>query len=240
MRIVSILAAILVLFLIIGCTPVEEKGTLVMQITDAPADLNIEKALVTISEVQVHVAGEDNEEVEDAVEPEVPETSEETETTEEVEEETKAGWFTVVAEEQTFDLMELVNVVDVLGQAELDTGKYAQVRLTLKEAKVTIDGEEHNLEVPSGKIKLVKGFDILAGETTTLTLDFDAQQSVIATGNGEYKLKPTIKILSEEETKDKMAKADEKKPEDAGAQEKPEDVVPEDKGKPADVGQAEN
>jgi len=233
MKKIILLGLIISLLLIVGCTT-GEKGTLVMQITDAPAELNIEKAMVTISEVQVHIAGSGEAEAEveneltgaETAEVETIAETEESEDVEEVEEKT-AGWFTIVSEAQTFDLMELVGVADVLGSADLEEGKYTQVRLTLDSALITIDGEEFDLTVPSGKIKLVKGFDIVAGETTTLTLDFDAQESVIATGAGDYKLKPTIKILSEEEFKGKSEEAG--KPEETGA--------PEDKGKPEGVGQ---
>jgi len=34
------------------------------------------------------------------------------------------------------------------------------------------------------------------GEETVLTIDFDAEKSIIKTGNGNYKLKPVIKIVT--------------------------------------------
>ena len=34
------------------------------------------------------------------------------------------------------------------------------------------------------------------GEETVLTIDFDAEKSVVKTGNGEYKLKPVIKVIT--------------------------------------------
>lgn len=170
---IFLVSLLIVAIFVTGCG---SKGTLVMQITDAPSDLNIEKALVTISNIEVHVAG-----------------AEET-----------SGWVTVVEGAKTFDLMKLVGVTDLLGEAQLDVGKYTQVRLNLESAKVTIDSQEFDLEVPSDKLKLVKGFDIIAGETTKLTFDFDAKESIIATGAGDYKLKPTIKVLSETELNEKL------------------------------------
>lgn len=228
MKRIILLAMLLTLVLMFGCTPMEsggETGTLVMQITDAPTELNIEKAMVTISNVQVHMAEmEDEEEMVEETENELTgaETAEVEET--EMEEEETSSWFTVVEEAQTFDLMQLVDVTDVLGSAELDAGKYTQVRLTLESALVTIDGEEFDLTVPSEKIKLVKGFDIVADETTTLTIDFDAKKSIIAAGD-KYILKPTVKVLSEEEMKGKSAEAG--MPEETGK--------PEGKGKPEEV-----
>ncbi|NIO20918.1 MAG: DUF4382 domain-containing protein [Candidatus Aenigmarchaeota archaeon] len=142
-------------------------GTLVLQITDKPA-LNIEKAEVTISKIQVHVAEAGNE----------------------------SGWTTVVEEGQTFDLVAIKDVKEFLGSKELSAGIYTQIRLDVDSAKVTIDGEENDLTIPSKTVKLVKSFEIKEGETTTLTLDFDAEQSVHETGSGKYMMKPTIKVLS--------------------------------------------
>ena len=125
-------------------------GTLLMQITDAPPELNITKALVTISVVEVHLAG--------------------------------TGWFTVVEEAKTFDLIAIEDT---------------QIRLNINEALVTINGTEYDLTMPSKTIKLVKGFDIEPNEITTLTLDFDAQESIHSAGKDKYIMRPTIKVIQE-------------------------------------------
>jgi hypothetical protein len=145
-----------------------ETGTLVLQITDAPA-INIEKAEIIISAIAVHMAGAGNE----------------------------TGWTTVVAEAKTFDLIAIKDVKELLGSKELTPGKYTQIRLSIDSAKVTINGTEYTLEVPSDKIKLVNEFDIVAGQETTLTLDFDAQESIKADGKDVYKMTPTIKVIEE-------------------------------------------
>jgi PKD repeat protein len=112
-----------------------------------------------------------------------------------------AGWFTIVNESQTFDLIALQDVTDVLGEKTLAAGKYTQVRLTIEKAEITVNesGEHvvHDLKIPSGNIKLTKGFWIYENETTVLTLDFDIHESVHKTGSGKYMLKPTIKIIQE-------------------------------------------
>lgn len=170
--IIILLVAILVLS---GCA---QTGKLTLQITDQPPELNIEKAEVTISEVQVHRAGG---------------TVEENNTNVTVE----AGWFTVVEEAQTFDLIAIKDIKEFLGSTQLTPGKYTQIRLSIDEAKVTIDGTEHDLEVPSEKLKLNHNFDIAAGQETVLTLDFDAQESIHAAGKDEYQLRPTIRVIQE-------------------------------------------
>lgn len=173
-------------------------GTLALQLTDAPSELNIEQALITVSNIAVHTAGTEVETEEtaetEATEAAVAET-EETATTET--ETTEAGWKMVVEKPQTFDLIAIKDVKELLGEAQLPAGKYTQVRLSIDRAWVTIDGTEYQLEVPSDKLKLTHGFDIVAGKTTTLTLDFDAQESITAAGKDKYLLRPTIKIVQE-------------------------------------------
>ena len=154
-----------------GCIQ-EGSGTLVLQITDAPGDLNITEALVTMSEVRVHYAG-------------INETN------------TTGEWITIANESQTFDLIVLQNVTDLLGTANLSAGWYTQIRLFVEEALVTIDGVQHDLDISPQHVKLIKPWKIVDGETLVLTLDFDVQKSIHKTGNEKYKMKPTIKVIQE-------------------------------------------
>ncbi len=154
-----------------GCIQ-EGRGTLVLQITDAPGDLNITEALVTMSEVRVHYAGIN-------------------------ENDTMGEWITIVNESQTFDLIELQNVTDLFGTANLSAGWYTQIRLFVEQALVTIDGVQYDLEISPQHVKLIKPWKILDGETLVLTLDFDVQKSVHETGNGKYIMNPTIKVIQE-------------------------------------------
>jgi hypothetical protein len=163
---------IIVVLLISSCAQ-KPTGTLVMQITDAP--LNIERALVTISGVGVHLAAEGEKENET----------------------TETGWFTVVSEPKTFDLIAIKDVKELLGSTELNAGKYTQIRLNVDKSIITIDGKEYDLTIPSKAIKLIKPFTIEAGKTTTLTLDFDVKESVKSTGKDKYVMRPTIKVIQE-------------------------------------------
>ncbi len=153
-----------------GCIS-NEKGTLTLKITDAPGDLNISEALVTISYVEVHIAAGGNN--------------------------SSAEWVTVINESQQFDLIQLVNVTDILASTLLDVGIYTQIRLHIAEALVTIDDIQYDLEIPSKTVKLVCQFIIEPENTTTLILDFDIQESVHKTGSDKYILQPTIKVIEE-------------------------------------------
>ena len=153
-----------------GCVE-EGTGTLVMQITDAPGDLNITSAIVTVSSVEVHLGSAGNN--------------------------STVGWYTVVEDPNTYDLIDIQDVKEFLGSAELSSGIYTQIRLHIDEARATIDDVEYNLTVPSSSIKLVSGFWINESQTTTLTLDFDVNESIHKTGNNQYIFQPTIKVIHE-------------------------------------------
>lgn len=155
---------ILVLVMLSGCIQ-EGVGTLVLKITDAPPDLDITKALVNISHIEVHLIG--------------------------------AGWQTIVEEPQTFDLIEIKNAKELLGEANLTAGHYTQIRLQIENASVTIDETEYNLKIPSKSVNLISPFQIEANKTTTLTIDFDVQQSVHQTTKDKYIMNPVIKIIQE-------------------------------------------
>ena len=169
---------ILIIIFILGSLPflggcIESgNGILILQITDAPGDLNITEALVTISNIEVHLAvgGNNN---------------------------TTAAWKMVVEETQTFDLVGIRNIKEFLGSTNLSTGVYTQMRLHIDKALVTINNTQYDLKIPSETIKLIKGFRINDGETTTLTLDFDVNESVHKTGSNKYIFQPTIVIIQE-------------------------------------------
>jgi hypothetical protein len=48
--------------------------------------------------------------------------------------------------------------------------------------------------LPSGKLKFVRPFSIVEGQTTALLFDFDAEKSVNVTGSGKIIVKPVVKL----------------------------------------------
>ena len=160
-----ILILIIVLVVSSGCIYEEGSGVLVLQITDAPPDLDITKALVNISNIEVHLIA--------------------------------TGWFTVIEKSQSFDLIAIKNVKEFLGSINLSVGRYTQISLQIDSALVTIDGVDYDLKIPSKTIKLISPFSIYANKTTTLTLDFDVQESVHSSSQDKYIMNPTIKVIQE-------------------------------------------
>lgn len=100
------------------------------------------------------------------------------------------------------DLLKLTGgVSETLAQGvTLDAGSYGQMRLHLGPNNTVVlnDGTTHALTVPSGLqtgLKLVGPFNVQAGTTADIWIDFDAAHSVqvVGAGNsGKYMLRPTI------------------------------------------------
>jgi len=146
-------------------------GTLEVRVTDAPGD--VEAISVTVSEVRVHKAGDDEE---DGV------------------------WRTLDIDEDTsFDLLELEGLELTLATEVVAAGKYTQLRMTIFEVWVTLDGEDPvEATIPSGELKFVRPFELEAGGTIALVVDFDAAESVVVTGNGKVIFKPVVKLAIEQ------------------------------------------
>lgn len=104
----------------------------------------------------------------------------------------------LVDEPSEWDLLELQDgVTGVLGSAELEAASFDQIRLLVLEASVIVDGEEHELQIPSGQqtgIKIPYAFSVEAGVDYELRLDFDAHKSIRQLGNGRYQLSPVVSV----------------------------------------------
>ena len=105
---------------------------------------------------------------------------------------------------------------DVLGVGALPPGHYTDVRLTVSSAtlyfqttttsptpcatEMTLSsGAETGtpVTVSSGRLELNRQFELAAGPSPTqILLDFKGDASVVATGNGAYRMTPVIAISS--------------------------------------------
>lgn len=115
-------------------------------------------------------------------------------------------WIKVpITGDNPFELLALKNggLEALLGEAIVPTGKYTQIRLTVKEVKIVFEGATPEASdditkiaiLPSGTLKFVRPFDVVeGGEPTVLVLDFDAAKSVHITGQGEVMVKPVVKL----------------------------------------------
>ncbi|MBC7902157.1 MAG: DUF4382 domain-containing protein [Gemmatimonadaceae bacterium] len=108
------------------------------------------------------------------------------------------GWYDLNTRAGIYNLLTLQNGIDTaLAQGIVPLRTLKEIRFVLgNRNSILINNVLYPLTIPSGsesglKIKLDKK---LNARFDFLLLDFDAQMSIIQTGNGEYKLKPVIKI----------------------------------------------
>lgn len=184
----ALLAIALTIGVIAGCSPNPagmSYGTVNVHMTDAPGDF--ESVNLVITQVSAHLGGDSFDDESDTTETDTTQTD-------------NSGWIVLNGTPATYDLLTLQNGVFVtIGTAQVPAGHYTQVRLKLGAGStVTVDGVVHPLTVPSGMqtgLKLIGPFDVPAGGTVDIALDFDAARSIHQSGAGSYTLKPTVKVV---------------------------------------------
>jgi len=174
-RLAAIMCSITVAMLIFSCSDSTSpdpggQGQIKISMVDSPAGYN--EVNIVVIRVEVHEA--------DA--------------------ESNDGWFVINNNTATYDLLLLRNGASVvLGNHSLNAGHYTQIRLIIGTgSNVVVDGVTYPLEIPSGEqsgVKLNHQFEIQPGLLYELLLDFDAERSIVLTGNGQYKLKPVIRLI---------------------------------------------
>jgi hypothetical protein len=165
----------IVTFIFSGCNKDNVTGTLSVHLTDAPAVYD--EVLVDVQGLQIHVSDTEDE----------------------------GGWQELSLKTTgQIDLLKLTDGNSIwLTEEELPVGNIAQMRMILgPDNQIVVDGETLDLETPSAQQSGLK-FNIHAnieeGKTYKLYIDFDAEKSIVAKGNGSYSLKPVITVKTEEE-----------------------------------------
>jgi len=186
-------------------------GSLTVYVTDAPPRDEVTSIMVTVSEVQVHKA---------AAEQEQEQSASDNQTQEQEQQQTQQGegeWISISLSDNatTFDLLEIKGIEQYLGASEIAAGKYTQVRLVIDNIQVKLgEGELQDATVPSEELKIVRPFDIIAGEATAMVLDFDADRMVTVTGADKIMVKPVIKLTVRQEKPKPEGQGDGEEPEE--------------------------
>ncbi len=165
---------------LMGCSkssttaPQSSTGTLQINMIDSPA--SYDQVNIVVDSVQVHISTTDS----------------------------TNGWTTLNRIPATYDLLKLVNGANaVLGSAVLPVGQYSQIRLYIGSgSNIVVNEVTKSLTTPSGSqsgVKLNVNATIQPDITYVLTIDFDANRSVVTTGNPSnpsYILKPVIRAVA--------------------------------------------
>jgi hypothetical protein len=115
------------------------------------------------------------------------------------------------ASPKSIDLLALQGgrTTDLFENQSVPAGDYEWMRLkvvtdpTANDASyIVVDGETHNLTIPSGAetgLKLVRGFTVAQGSTTGFVIDFDLRKSIVAAPGQapDYFLRPALRLLDE-------------------------------------------
>jgi hypothetical protein len=160
-------------------------GRLSLMIKDSPYS-DARALLVTFSEVTAHREGEGGF--------------------------TRIPFGDAAATSRTCDLKKLVDAQDILGVGMLPEGHYTQVRVVVSSATLYFEnpttgptcgtlvtapaGRSATVEIPSGEVKLNRGFDVPNGGVMTMLIDFDGDRSVTELGNGRFRMTPVIGVVS--------------------------------------------
>jgi len=173
-------------------------GRIEVRVTDAPPREEVTSILVTVAEnsVQVHKAVAEQEQEQEQIGE--GEQNQNQEQEQQQEQQGEGVWLPLNMLEgaEQFDLLEIKGLEEVLAVGELEPGKYTQIRITVGSVEVKFgdDEEYQEAELTGGELKFVRPFDVVEDETTILLLDFDAEKSVNATGQGEVHVKPVVKL----------------------------------------------
>lgn len=109
---------------------------------------------------------------------------------------------------RTIDLLDYQNgqSVSLVQDESVTAGDYAWIRLTLDESNNTyiVDsmGHQHPLTIPSSAqtgLKLNNSFTLSNNEDLAYTIDFDLRKSVHMTGTGSYMMRPTLRMVKDDE-----------------------------------------
>jgi hypothetical protein len=112
------------------------------------------------------------------------------------------GWISLPTNAGIYDLLTLQNDVSatLVNQGSLPSGDITQFRMILgSNNTVMVDSIIYELKTPSAeqsglKLNVKSNFD--ANELYEIIVDFDAEKSIVKKGNGNYSLKPVLKLES--------------------------------------------
>lgn len=153
---------------LVGCKKKEaESSTVRFKLTDAPGEYDAVN--VDIQAVEVHSETE--------------------------------GWVTFSSNLGVVNLLDYMNgQTTLITEGEIKAGKITQARLVLgSNNSVVVDWVTYQLSTPSAMqagLHVNLNNQLQAGEDYSFTIDFDAAQSIVATGSGSFTLKPTLRLIA--------------------------------------------
>jgi len=96
--------------------------------------------------------------------------------------------------ENPIDLLTLADDATTLAAGVVEPGGYEFIHINIDERRSHIveNGIRKSLQIPSEEVKVLGGFTVDDDQQATVTIDFDAAESLILRGSGEWLLRPVI------------------------------------------------
>lgn len=184
--------------LVAGCTggdTTEPMGAFRLYISDQPVAINeFDSLVVTIDGARIfRCEAESDTTTEATTEATTDGDATETTTTEETTTETEAGqegFVEIDVDDETVDLT-TVTGEKALGvfEGEVPTGRYSTIHLSVSQVEGVVAGEDVDVSLPSGGLKIVKPFEVTEDEPLEFVFDI----TVVKKGQtGDYNLLPVI------------------------------------------------
>lgn len=150
-----------------GNTENGTQGKIIFGIKDAAVSMeNVSSVLLTVNNAQLHSASD--------------------------------GWITILNDAKEFDLLALKQSGNIafLASANVNSGTYDQMRLSVSKVLVTADGVTQEAKLPSGELKITGNVVVNSNATATAVFDFIADESLHVTGNGKFIFSPVVHVES--------------------------------------------
>lgn len=167
----AVLAVIIYLVIVPKTSDLSQNnGGIVFAVSDKAADMGTISAInLTVDSLQIHSSAE--------------------------------GWITITQNDAVFDLLKLkaTGAAQLLAQAQLEAGQYDQVRLDVKSVTVVDAQGQKSAKLPSNILRFNAMVEITEGATSSVILDFKADESLHITGKGEYILFPVLQVEAKNE-----------------------------------------
>lgn len=108
---------------------------------------------------------------------------------------TNGKWYAVLSSPKSFNLVNLRNISQLVGNTVLPAGAFDEVVLNVTNATVTAQNVTQPLFIPSRSIKIFENFNVSKNATNWINLDINLARSIRVTGSGKIILLPVMKFM---------------------------------------------
>lgn len=194
-----------------GCTASAAKGSASVYVKDAPSD-DFDEVHVVFTDVLVKAEGnehDDGQGDDDRGAEDGQGNGDDADGADEQGAQPDDGegpeWTTVFHDDQGVDV-DLLSAngtkAAFLGESDLPAGEYEGLRVVVKEAYGIQNGTRVPIALSSGVLKVQHDFEVGEDRETRLVLDFDVDRSLVQEGDGDWRMTPVLKSVSDDDVDD--------------------------------------